>query len=269
MAADMVIARGGTWYLGGYICSIWGLADPPIHLPKLSAQTHPSTIFFVNFCSWTHLSTKIWRSNPSIYHFLPIFAFEPIYLPKFYAQNPSIYQIFTLFFWKMTHPSILHQPFKTHPTTSSIRIHENMWVPPPGIILDNNKTLITFVLEWDKLPNGKSSSSSPSDEKSESYTTTANSIHRALLGSSRIRLFSCRGSAALSFRELLPVAGGVADVSGIHVVFRRRRSGDDVAIIEASIAVAGEEEVTTVDDGLSFANVSGSRGRYISPKPSS
>ena len=49
---------GGTWYLGGYIWSIWGLANPPIHLPKFSAQTHPSTKFFANFCSWTHPSTK-------------------------------------------------------------------------------------------------------------------------------------------------------------------------------------------------------------------
>ena len=117
---------GGTWYLGGYICSIWGLADPPIHLPKLSAQTHPATKCFAIFCYWTQLSTKIWRSNPSIWHFLPIFALEPIYLPTFYAQTHPSTKI-SSFFWKWPN----HQPFKTNPSTSIIRIYENMWVPPP------------------------------------------------------------------------------------------------------------------------------------------
>ena len=78
----------GTWYLGGYLCSIWGFADPPIYLPKFSAQIHPSTKFFGIFFSWTHLSTKNLRSNPSIYQKFTLFA----------ENDPPIY---------------LHQPFKT------------------------------------------------------------------------------------------------------------------------------------------------------------
>ena len=70
-------------------------AHEPIYLPKYAAQSGISTIF-ANFCSWTHLSTKILSSNPSI------------------CQN------FTLFVGK----------WPTHPSTSSIRIHENMWILP-------------------------------------------------------------------------------------------------------------------------------------------
>ena len=77
--------------------------------------------FFANFCSWTHLSTKILRSNPSIYQNFTLFL----------ENDPPIY---------------LHQPFKTHPSTSSIRIHENMWVPPlfPGICSSNSNVLPTI-----------------------------------------------------------------------------------------------------------------------------
>ena len=89
----------------GYIFSIWCLADPPIHLPKLSAQTYPSTKVFAHFYSWTRLSTKIWRSNPSIYHFLPIFALEPIYIYQNYTLKPIHLPKFHTF-WKMTHPSV-------------------------------------------------------------------------------------------------------------------------------------------------------------------
>ena len=109
---------GGTWYLDGYICSIKGLADPPIHLPKFSAQTHKPI----------HLPK-----------FLPISVFKPIYLPKFDA-NPSIYQLFanfcsgthlstniSLFFGKMTHPSIyisLPKPIHLHRAYVSMKICE-------------------------------------------------------------------------------------------------------------------------------------------------
>ena len=79
-------------------------------------KTHPSTKIThqnTNFHFQTHISTKIWYS-------------EPFHLPKFYnygAPNPSIYQYLTIFL--ENDPSIfLHQPFKTHPSTSSIPIHK-------------------------------------------------------------------------------------------------------------------------------------------------
>ena len=81
----------------------------PIHLP-----------FFANFCSWTHLSTKILRSNPSIHQTFTLFL----------ENDPPIY---------------LHRPFKTHPSTStsvSMKICES----PPGHKTHEASFLILYIL---------------------------------------------------------------------------------------------------------------------------
>ena len=86
----------------------------PIHLPKLPIKI-PIFIFK------PLQSTKILNS-------------EPFHLPKFFdfgPPNPSIYQNLTIFL-ENDPPIFLHRPSKTHPSTSIIRIHENMSVLPPG-----------------------------------------------------------------------------------------------------------------------------------------
>ena len=103
-------------------------SNPSIY-QNFRLKTHPSTKIThqnTNFYFQTYQSTKIWYS-------------ESFHLPKFYdlgAPNPSIYQNLTIFF-ENDPPIFLHWPSKTHPSTSIIRIHENMWVPPPHLFQTN------------------------------------------------------------------------------------------------------------------------------------
>ena len=131
---------GGTWYLGGYICSILGRADPPIHVPNSHAQTHPCTKFFCSkpillpilfsFYCQTHPCTKNSSSKPiHVPKFHDFFRKWPTHVRTSAFQNPSMYQNFTILV-ENDPPMYVHFRFKTHPCTSSIRIHENMWVPP-------------------------------------------------------------------------------------------------------------------------------------------
>ena len=94
----------------------------------------------------THPCTKILCSNPSMYQnfllithpvtkFHSIFIVKPIHVPKIHAQNPSkpIYVPKFHDFLENDPPMSVHFRFKTHPCTSIIRIHENIWVPPGGL----------------------------------------------------------------------------------------------------------------------------------------
>ena len=100
--------------MGGYICSILGRADPPIHVPNSRAQTHPCTkifcskpiqlpILFSFYCQ-THPCTENSCS-------------KPIHVPKFheFSENDP--------------PMSVHQPFKTHPCTKISRFFGKMTHP--------------------------------------------------------------------------------------------------------------------------------------------
>ena len=60
-----------------------------------------------------------------------IFGKLPTHVCTSAFQNPSMYQNFTIFGGNDP-PMYVHFRFKTNSCTSSIRIHENMWVPPGG-----------------------------------------------------------------------------------------------------------------------------------------
>ena len=104
----------------------------PIHLPNFLPIFALELIYLPKFDAQTHPSTG----------FLPIFALEPIDLPKLYPQtHPSIK--ISHFFWNITHPSIyisLSKPSHLHRAYESMKISEY----PPGVL---NTTLNLRVRE--------------------------------------------------------------------------------------------------------------------------
>ena len=101
----------------------------PTH-PFIYQNFLPRPIHLPNFCQFLLLNSSIYQNLTLKPINLPFFANFCSWIPSIYRiirSNLSIYQNFTLFL-ENDPPIYLHQPFKTHPSTSSIRIHENMWV---------------------------------------------------------------------------------------------------------------------------------------------
>ena len=100
-------ARGWGGVLGIWADTYARFEVWPTH-PSIYQNILPRPIHLPIFCQFLLLNSSIYQNltqNPIHLPFLPIFAPEPIYLPKILRSNPSIYQNFTLFL-KMTHPSI-------------------------------------------------------------------------------------------------------------------------------------------------------------------
>ena len=84
-----------------------------INVPKFSAKNPSSYQFSLNFYCQTHPLPQIHDQNPS----------KPFCVPKFRD------------FWGNDPPMCVHFRFKTHPCSSSIRIYENMRVPPEDFLI--------------------------------------------------------------------------------------------------------------------------------------